>query len=553
MFEAGTDPKPLLQIRNLHIEGFYAERWQPLLHGIDLDLAHGEVLGLIGESGAGKSTLGLAAMGYTRDGCRISKGSIEFDGMDLRRCPPATLRKLRGLRMAYVAQSAAAAFNPAQRLIEQHIECAVQNGGVLREQALTEARELYRVLHLPEPQSIGNRYPHQLSGGQLQRAMTAMAMACHPDLIVFDEPTTALDVTTQVEVLAAIRNAVAHYGTAALYISHDLAVVAQMAMRIMVLKDGRLVEQAETRQMLSAPKEGYTRSLWAVRNFRSLEKPKNPEPPLLALDNISACYGSQPVLKNVSLQLKQGRTLALIGESGSGKSTSARVISGLLLPTQGRLLYQGIPLTADFRLRSREQLRQIQMVYQMPDTALNPKQRISDILGRPAAFYLGLSGKALHERVCELLRMIDLEPARYLQRKPAELSGGQKQRLCIARALAAEPALIICDEVTSALDTVVGAAILDLLVELRRALDVSYLFISHDIATVRAICDDITVLHHGRCVDACRRDELCVQPRAPYTNLLVDSVPQLRPGWLEEACQRIDARNPSRNTTLATR
>jgi len=529
--------KPLLQIRNLHIEGCYAERWQPLLQGIDLDLARGEVLGLIGESGAGKSTLGLAAMGYTRDGCRISEGSIEFDGIDLRSCPPATLRKLRGLRMAYVAQSAAAAFNPAQRLIEQHIECAVKNAHMPRQQALNEAHELYRVLNLPEPHSIGNRYPHQLSGGQLQRAMTAMAMACHPDLIVFDEPTTALDVTTQVEVLAAIRNAVAHYGTAALYISHDLAVVAQMAMRIMVLKDGHLVEQAETRQMLSAPKQDYTRSLWAVRNFRSLEKLENFEQPLLALDNISACYGSQPVLQNVSLQVKQGRTLALIGESGSGKSTTARVVTGLLLPTEGRLLYQGTPLTADFRLRSREQLRQIQMVYQMPDTALNPKQRISDILGRPVAFYLGLKGKALYERVCELLRMIDLDPARYLQRKPAELSGGQKQRLCIARALAAEPALIICDEVTSALDQLVAEGILRLLEKLQRELGLSYLLITHDMTTVRAIADEVAVMQRGQVVDQGSRETLFQPPHPPYTAQLLAAEPQMNPDWLNGVLQ----------------
>jgi len=529
--------KPLLQIRNLHIEGYYAQCWQPLLHGMDLDLARGEVLGLIGESGAGKSTLGLAAMGYTRDGCRIREGSIFFDGIDLRTCPPTVLRKLRGLRMAYVAQSAAAAFNPAQRLIEQHIECAVHNGSVSREKALSEAHELYRVLQLPEPQSIGNRYPHQLSGGQLQRAMTAMAMACHPDLIVFDEPTTALDVTTQVEVLAAIRDAVAHYGTAALYISHDLAVVAQMAMRIMVLKDGRLVEQAETRQMLSTPKEDYTRSLWAVRHFRSAQKREDPQPPLLALDNISACYGSQPILRKVSLQLKPGRTLALIGESGSGKSTTARVITGLLLPTGGRMLYQEAPLTADFRLRSREQLRQIQMVYQMPDTALNPKQRISDILGRPAAFYLGLKGNALHERVCELLRMIDLEPKQYLQRKPAELSGGQKQRLCIARALAAEPQLMICDEVTSALDQLVAEGILRLLEKLQRELKLSYLLITHDMTTVRAIADEVTVMQRGEVVDQGTRETLFSPPHPDYTAKLLAAEPQMNSDWLNNVLQ----------------
>jgi len=524
--------QPLLKIRNLHIEGYYAERWQPLLRGIDLELSRGEVLGLIGESGAGKSTLGLAAMGYTREGCRLREGHIEFDGLDLRSCPSATLRKLRGLRMAYVAQSAAAAFNPAQRLIEQHIECAVQNAKMPRDKALQEARELYRVLNLPEPQSIGNRYPHQLSGGQLQRAMTAMAMACHPDLIVFDEPTTALDVTTQVEVLAAIRSAIEHYRTAALYISHDLAVVAQMATRILVLKDGKAVEQAPTRQMLDTPKQDYTRSLWAVRNFRSAQKTASAEPPLLELDNISACYGSQPVLHKVSLKLQKGRTLALIGESGSGKSTTARVVTGLLLPTSGRLLYQGIPLTADFRLRSLEQLRQIQMVYQMPDTALNPKQRIVDILGRPAAFYLGLKGHALHERVCELLRMIELEPKDYLQRKPAELSGGQKQRLCIARALAADPALIICDEVTSALDQLVAEGILRLLEKLQRELNTAYLLITHDMTTVRAIADEVAVMQSGQVVDKGLRETLFSPPHADYTARLLAAEPQMNPDWL---------------------
>jgi len=530
--------KPLLKIRNLHIEGYYAQRWQPLLRGIDLDLARGEVLGLIGESGAGKSTLGLAAMGYTRDGCRIREGRIEFDGIDLRGCPASTLRQLRGLRIAYVAQSAAAAFNPAQRLIEQQMECAVQNGGVTRDKALSEAHELYRVLHLPEPESIGRRYPHQLSGGQLQRAMTAMAMACHPDLIVFDEPTTALDVTTQVEVLAAIRDAIAHYGTAALYISHDLAVVAQMATRIMVLKDGHLVEQAPTRQMLSAPQQDYTRTLWAVRHFRSAEKSAAKEQAaLLALENISACYGSQPVLRDVSLQVRAGRTLALIGESGSGKSTTARVISGLLLPTEGRMLYQGAALACDFKLRSREQLRQIQMVYQMPDTALNPKQRIVDILGRPAAFYLGLGGHALRERVCELLRMIELEPAHYLQRKPAELSGGQKQRLCIARALAAEPSLIICDEVTSALDQRVAEGILRLLEKLQRELTLSYLLITHDMTTVRAIADEIAVMQRGRVVDQGSRETLFKPPHRPYTAQLLAAEPQMNPDWLNTVLQ----------------
>ena len=415
----------LLQIRDLHIEGHYDDAWHPLVQGIDLSLARGEVLGLIGESGAGKSTLGLAAMGYTRDGCRITGGSIHFDGLDLRQCSAEALRKLRGLRIAYVAQSAAASFNPAQRLIDQHVETAVINGGMKRSEAEVQAVELYRVLRLPNPESIGQRYPHQVSGGQLQRAMTAMAMACQPDLIIFDEPTTALDVTTQIEVLAAIRDAVKRFGMAAIYITHDLAVVSQMADRIMVLRHGKRVEEAATRQMLQAPTQDYTKSLWAVRCFRTDPKGR-PEQggPLLEVRNASASYSQQPVLHDVSMRLYRGQTLAVIGESGSGKSTTARLITGLLQPSSGQVLFDGEVLPADYRRRSKAQLRSIQMIYQIPDTALNPRQRIVDIIGRPLAFYLGLKGKALRQRVAELLEMIELDPGKFMERLPSELSGG---------------------------------------------------------------------------------------------------------------------------------
>lgn len=531
--------KPLLEIHDLRIEGHYQDAWHPLIKGIDLSLQRGEVLGLIGESGAGKSTLGLASMGYVRDGCRITGGSVRFDGQELVGAKPEALRKLRGLRIAYVAQSAAASFNPAHRLIDQHVETAVRNAGIDRAKAQGEAVELYRILRLPNPEQIGQRYPHQVSGGQLQRVMTAMAMACHPDLIIFDEPTTALDVTTQIEVLVAIRDAVKTYGSAALYISHDLAVVAQMADRIMVLRHGKLVEEADTRTMLDAPQQDYTRSLWAVRSLRTEPKPCPPQAtPLLEVRKASASYGHQPVLHDVSLKLYRGQTLAVIGESGSGKSSTARLITGLLPPTSGQVLYDGKALPADYRQRSKEQLRRLQMIYQIPDTALNPRQRIVDIIGRPLSFYLGLKGQALRQRVAELLEMIELDPALYMDRQPRELSGGQKQRICIARALAAEPQLIICDEVTSALDQLVAEGVLKLLNRIQQQLGVAYLFITHDVATVRAIADEVLVMQRGKVVDHGCREEIFTPPYRDYTGLLFSSEPEMDPDWLDHLLEK---------------
>lgn len=531
--------KPLLEIHDLRIEGHYQGAWHPLIKGIDLSLQRGEVLGLIGESGAGKSTLGLASMGYVRDGCRITGGSVRFDGQELVGAKPEALRKLRGLRIAYVAQSSAASFNPAHRLIDQHVETAVRNAGIDRAKAQAEAVELYRILRLPNPEQIGQRYPHQVSGGQLQRVMTAMAMACHPDLIIFDEPTTALDVTTQIEVLVAIRDAVKTYGSAALYISHDLAVVAQMADRIMVLRHGKLVEEADTRTMLDAPQQDYTRSLWAVRSLRTEPKPCPPQAtPLLEVRKASASYGHQPVLHDVSLKLYRGQTLAVIGESGSGKSSTARLITGLLPPTSGQVLYDGKALPADYRQRSKEQLRRLQMIYQIPDTALNPRQRIVDIIGRPLSFYLGLKGQALRQRVAELLEMIELDPALYMDRQPRELSGGQKQRICIARALAAEPQLIICDEVTSALDQLVAEGVLKLLNRIQQQLGVAYLFITHDVATVRAIADEVLVMQRGKVVDHGCREEIFTPPYRDYTGLLFSSEPEMDPDWLDHLLEK---------------
>ena len=524
----------LLKIRGLKIEGKSDEVWNPIVNGIDLDLKKGEVLGLIGESGAGKSTVGLAAMGFTRDGCRISGGMVEFDGVDLVTASAAVKRNMLGKRIAYVAQSAAASFNPAHRLIDQHTEAPTQHRLRPKAESELDGMELYRRLRLPDPDRIGFRYPHQVSGGQLQRAMTAMAMSCRPDLIIFDEPTTALDVTTQIEVLAAIRDIVEQFDTAAIYITHDLAVVAQMADRIKVLLRGDEVEEAETRAMLSAPREDYTKSLWAVRSFQRPAKPavSTGVTPIVSLKNVSAAYGKSPVLFDVAFDIHVGRTVAVVGESGSGKSTTARCITGLLPPSQGHIEFNGEALPLDYRKRSKDQLRQVQMIYQMADTALNPRSSIGDIIGRPVQFYSGLTGSAKRKRVEELLAQIELEPEQYIDRLPSELSGGQKQRIGIARALAAEPQFIICDEVTSALDQLVAEGILKLLAQLQDDLGLSYMFITHDLATVRAISDEVVVMKDGRVVEQGPKAEMFQPPHHPYTDLLLSSVPEMDPDWL---------------------
>lgn len=520
----------LLEIKGLRIEGNSDGVWHPIVKGVDVTLRRGEVLGLIGESGAGKSTIGLAAMGYARPGCRISGGSIVFDGIDLMKASEDEKRNLRGSRIAYVAQSAAAAFNPAHKLLEQTVETAVRHNIMPRDKAEADARDLFKRLQLPKPDSIGDRYPHQVSGGQLQRAMTAMAMSCRPDLIIFDEPTTALDVTTQVEVLAAMRDIVEQFNTAAIYITHDLAVVAQMAHRIMVLRHGNEVEQAPTREMLKEPKQDYTKTLWAVRKLAKQESISDDI--ALRIHSVDASYGgSVKVLDNVTVQLPRGRTVAVVGESGSGKSTLARVITGLLPPSKGEIYFNGKPLPKALKDRDKDTLRRIQMIYQSADTALNPRQTIRDIIGRPLEFYLGLKGAECDRRIVKLLESIELTED-YIDRLPGELSGGQKQRISIARALAAEPEIIICDEVTSALDQIVQEEILSLLMRLQKETNVSYLFITHDIATVRAISDEIVVMHQGKVVQQGPKTEVLNPPHPAYTELLLSSVPQMDPDWL---------------------
>ncbi|ANP91453.1 ABC transporter ATP-binding protein [Rhizobium leguminosarum] len=527
----------LLSVRNLKIEATSYPPGEPprrvtIVDGVSFDLQKGKVLGLIGESGAGKSTIGLSALAYGRGGAEITGGEVRLDGTDILALGKNGIRKIRGARVCYVAQSAAAAFNPAHRLGDQVIEASVKHGLMSKDEARKRALYLFGVLGLPNPETFGERFPHQVSGGQLQRAMTAMALCSNPELIVFDEPTTALDVTTQIDVLAAIKHAIEETHTAALYITHDLAVVAQISDDIMVLRYGKQVEYGSVQQIIEAPREDYTRALVNVRQAYR-EEAADQSTALLKVENVSAEYSNGfKVLHDVTLHVPKGQTLAVVGESGSGKSTLARVITGLLPPSSGRIVFDGKPLMPGLKSRPNDDLRRIQLIYQMADTAMNPRQTVRDIIGRPLTFYYGLRGAEKTARVKELLDQIEMGKG-FVDRYPAELSGGQKQRVAIARALAAKPELILCDEPTSALDPLVAEGILKLLLRLQEEEQLSYVFITHDIAIVRAIADSVAVMHRGQLVRFGPKSTALSPPFDDYTDLLLKSVPEMEIGWLE--------------------
>ncbi len=538
---------PLVEIRNLKVEATTdAGRRVEIIKGVSFEIAPGEIVALIGESGSGKTTIALTLLGYTRTGCRITGGSVSVDGRDMARLSEAERAKVRGVDVAYVPQSAAAAFNPAQRIMDQVIEITRIHRLMPRPAAEAKAVELFKALSLPAPESIGSRYPHQVSGGQLQRLSAAMALIGDPKVVIFDEPTTALDVTTQIEVLRAFKSVMRQSRMAGVYVSHDLAVVAQIADRIVVLKGGQIQEIGTTEQILSAPKHPYTRELLAAfspvaRVAAQAAATASPPPqPVLELDAVSAGYGRlQPngkplmlAVDAVSFKLERGRNLGVIGESGCGKSTLARTIAGILPPSSGHIRFDGRPMAPLARDRTPEELRKLQIVFQSADTALNPAQSIEDILGRPLAFYHGLRGPARDARIDRLLDLVHL-PRALKHRLPGELSGGQKQRVNLARALAADPELVLCDEITSALDTVVAAAIIELLKELQRELGLSYLFISHDLTTVQAICDEVAVMYRGVKVEQLPADQVGKAGGHPYARLLMSSVPKLDPSWLD--------------------
>ncbi len=533
----------LVEVKNLKIEAKTdSGRLVEIIKGVSLDIAEGEIVALIGESGSGKTTVALSLMGHARPGCRITGGEINVNGKNMAALSEKERARLRGTDIAYVPQSAAASFNPSSTIMEQVIEVTRIHKLMPPEQARQRAIELFRALSLPDPEGIGARYPHQVSGGQLQRLAAAMALIGDPKLIIFDEPTTALDVTTQIDVLKAFKSVMRAGGIAGVYVSHDLAVVAQIADRIVVLKGGEVQETGTTADILSAAQHPYTRELLAAFEPKPRQIQATGDSaanPLLRVNNLTAGYGPvkpdrQPVVRavdSVSLVVEKGRNLGIIGESGCGKSTLARAIAGIHPAAAGDIVFDGKDLQRDAGKRSREQLREMQIVFQYADTALNPAKAVEDIISRPLVFYHGLDRQARSKRVDELLDMVRL-PKTLRYRHPSELSGGQKQRVNFARALAADPKLIICDEITSALDTVVASAVIELLKDLQRELGLSYIFISHDLSVVETICDQIMVMYNGERVEQITPDKLKA-PSHPYSKLLFSSVPKLDPTWLD--------------------
>ena len=548
--QSSLDNEVVFEARDLKINAVRPDGDEfPIVKGVDFAVRRGRVLALIGESGSGKTTIAMSALGYCKPGLKFAGGASLLGGIDVTKLTTKQLRAIRGERVAYLSQSAAAAFNPSLRITDQVTEAPVLHGSKTKEEATAKALALYRALELPDPENIGTRFPHQVSGGQLQRLMATMALCGDPELLVLDEPTTALDVTTQIEVLRTFKKVVKQEGVAAIYVSHDLAVVAQIADHIAVLYNGEVMEAGATSTVLNDPIHPYTKRLMeAIRPMPNLESNRTPlskplkSPPLLEAKGIDAMYGTArqgglgqgiKVLKNVSMAVGEGKSVAIIGESGSGKTTIARVLAGLVPTTTGKILLNGKPIAVPLRERKRGVLQKIQLVHQMADTALNPRHRVGDIIGRPLRLFFGMKDKAYNKRIAELLDMVEL-PAHFANRYPHHLSGGQKQRVNLARALAANPKIVLCDEVTSALDTIVAAHVITLLKKLRRELGVSFVFISHDLSTVTDFADEIVVLYAGRVVEKGTAAQVLAPPYHPYTRLLISSVPEARIGWLDD-------------------
>ncbi len=604
---------PLIQVDRLCIgyRNAHGERLH-VLRDVSLAIHRGETIGVVGESGCGKSTLTLALMGFLRRGSEVISGTVRFDGYDLFNLDETALAKIRGGRIAVVPQNAGQSLTPSIRIGAQIAEAIRLHTSMPREAIFQRVTELLAHVRLPDPAALARRYPHQLSGGQQQRAAIAMALASEPEVLLLDEPTTGLDVTTQVALLALLADLQRQMGVAMVCISHDIGVIARLCRHIAVMYAGEVIEYGPTEAVLGQPQHPYTRGLLAaIPTIRASVIPRGiggrppvvrdgalgcafaqrcdyadelclserpalassrrentlhmarchhvarivdlPAPskairpaaapngertqPLLEVLDVAVTYyrpglvgeaarllgaavRPKPVVEGITFDVHTGETVALVGESGSGKSTVVRAIIGMNAPFAGQIRFRGAPLAGQADARPLDVRRRIQIVFQNPDASLNPRQQVGQILAQPLRLYFRLSPRACRERAAQLLEQVRLG-ADYLTRYPAQLSGGEKQRVAIARAFAADPDIVLCDEITSALDVSVQAAVLELLVELQRERGTAYVFIAHDLAVVRAVADRVVVMHLGRVCETGTVSEVYSPPHHPYTEALL--------------------------------
>jgi peptide/nickel transport system ATP-binding protein len=601
----------LVDINDLTI-GYYTQR-KTLVHvlqGVNLQIKPGETLGLVGESGCGKSTLGQAMMGYLRSGSQVLGGSVTFTNNDMFSLTSRELESIRGKEIALIPQNAGDAMTPTMRVGAQIIEAIELNAELSGAAAKKRMIELLGQVHLPHPEVMAARYPHELSGGQQQRVVVAMALAAEPEMLILDEPTTGLDVTTQAHILNLLRDIVSEMGTAMMYISHDLGVIARVSDRVALMYAGEIVEDAIVADMFSSPTHPYARGLLESIPRLTLAGIPNSmpgQPPIPGtLPGCSfaprceftsdICTSEQPLLQtipgnkhsvcchnwkevlatdfsqelqqvfhsiehttqnelaielseveisyyrpsfrdrwrkeseppatvsDITLSVRRGETLALVGESGSGKTTIVRTIAGLLPMKDGRIMFEDCDLSVDVDHRSMETCKNVQLIFQNPDASLNPRHTVAEILDQPLMLYFPkMTRDERRARQVELLERVRLD-GRYRLRYPGQMSGGEKQRVAIARAFAADPEVVLCDEVTSALDVSVQAAVLDLLVDLQKERNTTYIFIAHDLAVVRAIADRVAVLYQGRLCEIGTVDEIYSPPYHPYTETLLGAV-----------------------------
>jgi len=504
---------------------------QPVLNEVSFAIAPGEVLALVGESGSGKTTAGLAVLGHFRRGLVAAAGTVTIrpgagDQVDVLALDPGARRKLRGSAVAYIPQDPALSLNPALRIGLQIAEVLETHGypGSVEDRVA----ELLAEVGLPTDQAYRRRYPHQLSGGQQQRVGIAMAFACRPSVVVLDEPTTGLDVMTQALVLETVRGLTSGHGVAALYITHDLAVVAELADRVAVMYQGDVVETGPADRILHQPEHPYTRRLLDAVPDLAADVGAAPPPsaPVLAAHDVHVSYGQHKVLRGVNVAVRRGECLMLLGESGSGKTTLSQCIAGLTKEFTGTIALDGAELAVSTRQRTSDERRRIQYVFQSPFSSLNPRKTVAQSIEVPLVRLTSLSKAERRERIAEMLDRVRL--GRDLgNRLPEQLSGGERQRAAIARALVTTPDVLVCDEVTSALDVSVQATIVELLGELRRELGMAMLFVTHNIALAPEVADRIAVLRGGEIVEEGTADDVLRAPSHPYTRELLANTPRL--------------------------